>query len=103
MAQGKRRFVDLSIYLENDVASDPPGLEPRIDDITHDATVGQSAKFFPGLSPADVPDGEGRAVERVSLSPHNGTHLDAPYHFHSAMDRALGERKPSITIGQVPL
>src|SRR5690554_6562165 len=103
MAQGKRRFVDLSIYLENDVASDPPGLEPRIDYITHDTSVEQIAKFFPGLSPADLPDGEGWAVERVRLSTHNGTHLDAPYHFHSTMDRALGERKPSITIDEVPL
>lgn len=103
MGQGTRRFVDLSIYLENDVASDPPGLEPRIDYITHDSSVEQIAKYFPGLASADLPDGEGWAVERVRLSTHNGTHLDAPYHFHSTMDRALGERKPSTTIDDVPL
>src|SRR5690606_14524230 len=103
MAQGKRRFVDLSIFLENDVASDPPGLEPRIDYITHDTSVEQIAKFFPGLAPGDLPDGEGWAVERVRLSTHNGTHLDAPYHFHSTMDQALGERRPSTTIDEVPL
>ena len=103
MAQSKRRFVDLSIYLENDVASDPPGLEPRIDYITHDTSVEQIAKFFPGLAPGDLPDGEGWAVERVRLSTHNGTHLDAPYHFHSTMDQALGERRPSTTIDEVPL
>jgi kynurenine formamidase len=45
-----------------------------------------------------LPDGEGWAVETVSLSTHNGTHLDAPYHFHSTMDNALGERKPAIAI-----
>ena len=103
MANRKRRFVDLSIYLENDVASDPPGLEPHIDYITHDTSVEQIAKYFPGLSAADLPDGEGWAVERVRLSTHNGTHLDAPYHFHSTMDQALGERQPSTTIDEVPL
>jgi kynurenine formamidase len=39
----------------------------------------------------------------VQLSTHNGTHLDAPYHFHSTMDKALGEKKPSIAIHDVPL
>ncbi len=28
---------------------------------------------------------------------------DAPCHFHSTMDASLGERKPSITIDEVPL
>ena len=51
----------------------------------------------------DLPDGEGWAVELVQISTHNGTHLDAPYHFHSTMDNALGVKKPAIAIHDVPL
>lgn len=98
-----RRIVDLSIFLENDVASDPPGLEPKIEYFTHENTFEQIAPFFPGLRKQDLPDGEGWAVERVALSTHNGTHLDAPYHFHSTMDKAQGDKKPSIAIHDVPL
>jgi kynurenine formamidase len=98
-----RRIVDLSIYLENDVASDPPGLEPRITYFTHNNTFEQIAPFFPGLRREDLPDGEGWAVELVQLSTHNGTHLDAPWHFHSTMDAALGSTKAAIAIDEVPL
>jgi kynurenine formamidase len=57
------------------------------------------ASFFPGLSGDQLPDGEGWAIELVQLSTHNGTHLDAPYHFHSTMDKG----KPSLTIDEIPL
>jgi kynurenine formamidase len=99
----KRRFVDLSIFLENDVASDPPGLEPKIEYFTHENSFEQIAPFFPGLEQKDLPDGEGWAVEKVSLSTHNGTHLDAPYHFHSTQDAALGDKKKAVAIHDVPL
>jgi hypothetical protein len=33
-----RTFVDLSIYLENDVLSDPPPFAPKIQYFTHDNT-----------------------------------------------------------------
>jgi kynurenine formamidase len=92
-------IIDLSIYLENDVISDPPGMKPEITYFNHQDTPEQVTAFFPGLAPGDLPDGEGWAVERVKLSTHNGTHLDAPYHFHSTMNR--GER--AITIDEVPL
>ena len=51
------------------------------------------------MKPEDLPDGEGWAVEQVNLITHNGTHLDAPYHFASTMDGG----QPAITIDEVPL
>ena len=54
---------------------------------------------FPGLTAEELPDAEGWAVETIKLSTHNGTHLDAPYHFASTMNG--GER--AITIDEVPL
>ena len=98
-----RKFVDLSIYLENEVLSDPPAFAPKIQYLRHDTTFAQIAPFFPGLKREELPDGEGWAVELVQLTTHNGTHLDAPYHFHSTMDAALGAKKPAIAIDQVPL
>ncbi len=94
-----REIIDLSIYLENDVVSDPEGFQPKISYFNHQGTFGQIAPFFPGLEKEDLPDGEAWAVEKVELITHNGTHLDAPYHFHSTMNQ--GER--AITIDEVPL
>ena len=55
--------------------------------------------FFPGLDQDAMPDGEAWAIEHVTLNTHNGTHLDAPWHFASTMDQGM----PAITIDQVPL
>lgn len=98
-----RRFVDLSIYLENEVLSDPPAMKPNIDYITHDIGAQQMAAFFPGLESEDLPDGEGWAIEFVQLCTHNGTHLDAPYHFHPTMNEQAGGKERAITIDEVPL
>ena len=98
-----RRFIDLSIYLENDVVSDPPAFAPKIEYFTHQNTFEQIEPFFPGLRKEDLPEGEGWAVEFVRLSTHNGTHLDAPYHFHSTMNKALGKAERAIAIDEVPL
>jgi kynurenine formamidase len=46
-----------------------------------------------------LPDGQGPAMEQVTISTHNGTHFDAPWHFHSTMDGG----KPAMTIDEVPL
>ncbi len=94
-----RRFLDLSVPLENDVPADPPGLAPTIDYWDHYRSVPELLRFFPGLRREDLPDGAAWALEKVQLNTHNGTHLDAPYHFHPTMNR--GQR--AITIDEVPL
>ena len=95
----QRTIIDLSIFLENDVLSDPPAYRPRIEYIDHKMSIPQIQQFFPGLRPEDLPDGEAWAIERIDLITHNGTHLDAPYHYASTMD---GGRR-AITIDEVPL
>lgn len=92
------RFIDLSIPIDNDIVTDPPPLRPKIAYQTHGETAGAIAAFFPGLAPSDLPDGEGWAVEDVTLTTHSGTHMDAPWHYHST---AGGEPAPSID--QTPL
>jgi kynurenine formamidase len=95
-----RRFVDLSIYLENEVVTDPPFMRPKITYQTHRETAVELGHFFPGVTGDQLPGGAGfAAAEMVTLSTHNGTHLDAPYHYHPTMNR--GER--AITIDEVPL
>ena len=93
------RLIDLARPLENTVDADPPGAAPQIEYFNHDQTAGQILSFFPGVTRDQLPGGEGWAIERITLTTHNGTHLDAPWHFHSTMDG--GER--AITIDEVPL
>jgi kynurenine formamidase len=94
-----RRLIDISVPLQNDVAADPPGHGPKIEYIDHEQSVPQILPFFPGLKKEDLPEGKGWAVERIQLSTHNGTHLDAPWHYHPTMNE--GER--SSTIDDIPL
>lgn len=94
-----RKFVDLSVPLEADIASDPEIMLPQIEYFSHKETAGQMAGFFPGLDQSELPTGEGWALEKLTIWTHNGTHLDAPYHHHSTMNG--GER--AITIDEVPL
>ena len=94
-----RQLIDISVPLQNDVPADPPGGHPTIVYIDHQQGLPRMLQFFEGLKAEDLPDGQGWAVEQVQLSTHNGTHLDAPWHFHPTMNR--GER--SWTIDEVPL
>jgi len=96
---GHRRLVDISVSLQANIASDPPGLVPEIEYFSHQDTVDDVLAFFPGASREDLPDAEGWALERVHMTTHSGTHLDAPYHYASTMNG--GER--AITIDEVPL
>ncbi|MCO5162250.1 MAG: cyclase family protein [Mesorhizobium sp.] len=95
----KRTIIDISVPLENTIYADPPGVGPKIEYRNHSQTVGELVSFFPGLTAEQLPRGEGWAVEQVNASTHNGTHLDAPYHFSSTMNHG----EPAWTIDEVPL
>ena len=91
-----RRIIDISVPLQNDIASDPPGHEPKITYLGHKQSAPEVCKFFRGLAPSDLPDQEGWAMERIDVSTHNGTHLDAPWHFASTMDGGKRDRKSVV-------
>ncbi len=98
-----RRIIDISVALKAGIASDPPHARPEIDYVDHHATAPAIAAFF-GVPVDALPDGEYCAVERCTISTHNGTHLDAPYHYFSSSNHELkpgGE--PSMCIDEVPL
>jgi kynurenine formamidase len=94
-----RRIIDLSVPIANDIPADPPIQIPSITYFDHTQSLDQMLGFFPGLRASDLPDGAAWAVERVSLSTHNGTHLDAPWHYHPTMNHG----EPALRIDEVPL
>ena len=94
-----RRFVDLSTTLQAGIASDPAPMLPEIAYIDHKQAVPMFQQLYPGLRAEDLPDGEAGAVEQLRISTHNGTHMDAPYHYHSTQDRGA----PALTIDEIPL
>ena len=93
------RIIDLSSPLENETVYDPPFMRPKIAYRSNADTAPLLCELFPGLRREDLPDGEGWAIEEIQLNTHNGTHMDAPFHFQS---KSI-DGKPMMTIDQVPL
>ncbi len=99
-----KKFIDLSIPIENDVASDPEPYGPKVTYFHHNDTFEQISPFFPGLTQDQMPEGQAWAVETLELSTHNGTHMDAPWHYHATQDSALeGGARRAMTIDELPL
>ncbi len=96
----KKRLIDLSIAIESGLPSDPPGMIPSIQYISHAEGAKQMEAFFPGIdTEKDLPDGKGWAMELVNLATHAGTHLDAPWHYHPTMSKG----QKALTIDEIPL
>ncbi|MFC1535018.1 cyclase family protein [Thermodesulfobacteriota bacterium] len=96
---GHKRYFDLSISIESGLPSDPPDLVPEIEYIDHLEGAERMMEYFPGIKKEQLPESLGWAVERITISTHSGTHLDAPYHYHPTMDKG----KPASTIDEIPL
>jgi kynurenine formamidase len=93
------RVVDLSSPLDNETIYDHPFMRPKIQYLSNAENAPMLLESFPGLRQEDLPDGEGWAFEILQLTSHNGTHMDAPFHFQS---RSV-DGKPMMTIDEVPL
>lgn len=93
-----RQIIDLAVSLTGGIKSDPPNLVPDIEYMTHDAGAREFEQMF-GIPVDKQLDGKGAAAERCSITTHNGTHMDAPWHYHPTMNN--GEK--ALTIDQVPL
>jgi kynurenine formamidase len=88
-------LIDLSDCLENATSAFEPNGH-TIEYITPAQSAAQGEEHF-GISRALWPDGQGWAAERVTLTTHSGTHIDAPAHYGPARH---GQAR---TIDQVPL
>ena len=94
-----RRLIDISVPLENGVAADPPGFGPSIEYLDHKQTVGALTGILPRPARRPIAGRRRLGAENIKLNTHNGTHLDAPWHYASTMDRG----KRAITIDEVPI
>jgi kynurenine formamidase len=88
------RVYDLSMPLDP-TSGDP--LPPDIDYRDHRQGAAHLARLL-GVEEDDLPDGMGSAIETVRARTHNGTHLDAPWHFFPT-----SEGRPARTIDEIPL
>ncbi len=96
MGGKKIKFIDLSIPIES-VPSDPEFMIPEIEYLDHQGGLASVQELL-GCRAEDLPLGLGWAVERLRLSTHSGTHLDAPWHY-----APVSEGKKAKTIDEIPL
>lgn len=88
------KFYDLNVPLE-DSPSEPLGL--TITHFNHEQTAPQMAAFLQ-VQVNDLTGGQGWATDHVEANTHNGTHVDAPWHYYPT---SMG--KAARTIDEIPL
>ena len=90
----KYRFVDLSLPIEASISEPEPVKIERIDHREGAFLLTQGS----GLHADHFPDGLGLSLERIELTSHSGTHVDAPVHYGP-----LSEGKKARSIDEMPL
>jgi kynurenine formamidase len=91
------RIIDLSHTIESSPQDLAEFLRVDVSYSDHQAGAREFQDAF-GIPPRLFRNGEGPAGERLSISTHAGTHLDAPYHYNSVI-----QGQPSPTIDELPL
>jgi kynurenine formamidase len=93
--------IELMAYdLSQTLSNATSGFQPNGHHITYqtpEQTVAMTERLF-GIGPEYWPGGLGYCVERVELSTHSGTHLDAPHHYGPTADGGKGR-----TVDELPL
>ena len=98
------RLVDLSLEIKEGLGGIPDdspivqALGAKIHYTSHQESVPQMLRSFPGISADDLPSGLGWTEEQITLNTHTGTHMDSPWHYSPT-----SEGKKSKTIDEVPL
>jgi hypothetical protein len=91
-----RTFIDLSITLDNDVASDPPFLRSQITYQTYGETLAELQHFFPGvkLDSRHMADGDVVTAADAEAEPGGVGHDLQPLDIvlvNTAAGKALGQ------------
>ncbi len=96
MKSQKLKFIDLSVAIDS-LPSDPDFMIPQLEYMDHQVGLASLQEML-NCQPEDLPMGLGAAMEKITLTTHSGTHLDAPWHF-----APISEGKKAKTIDQIPL
>ncbi|MBI3967139.1 MAG: cyclase family protein [Chloroflexi bacterium] len=88
------RLIDLSVPMEE---SPSERLDLKVRHQSHEESAALVAGLF-ACGVDDLPGGLGWANDFVELNAHNGTHVDAPWHYYPTSGG-----KPARTIDQMPL
>jgi kynurenine formamidase len=97
-------FVDLSVPIQEPLPGELHGgmgaiLAAEIEYQDHlDTREDLSMMFGGGVSEADLPGGFGLGAEKLRLTAHAGTHVDAPWHYYPTT-----AGRPARTIDQIEL
>ncbi|MBN1101972.1 MAG: cyclase family protein [Deltaproteobacteria bacterium] len=89
------KIIDLSVPIQPSPPASP--LKVEIEYVDHKEGTKVFGPIF-GLREDDFPEGNFSAVEKLTLTTHSGTHVDAPWHYWPT-----SEGKPSRTIDEMPL
>lgn len=89
------KIIDLSIPLEKSPSEQPVNVDITYN--SHNAGAEFLCQFL-GCTKNDLPGGIGCATEKISLTSHSGTHIDAPWHYYP-----VSEGKKARTIDEMPL
>jgi kynurenine formamidase len=89
-----RKIIDLSVSL---TSKDKAVRAPKIAYVSHEKSAERSAVAY-GIKAEDFREGKYAAIEHITLTTHDTTHLDSPYHYYPTSE---GEK--AKTIDEIPL